>query len=355
MDALSRSAWYKGNTADPATVQDQVKKIKEDYGIDLVVFVGDRGMVTQTQIDQFIEQDGVEWITALKSGSIRKLKAEGRLQLGLFDDKDLFEFKSKHYPGERLVACRNPELAKRRAKKRKSLIDATKVELDKIQNSVRKGRLAGKAEIGLRVGRVINKFKVAKHFKLKIETDRFTYRVRRDSVAAEAALDGIYIIRTSVSEDAFSAEDTVRHYKRLTRVEKSFRSMKTVDLMVRPIFHRTEDRVRAHIFLCMLAYYVEWHLRQVCAPLLFANEVETLDTRDPVGQAKPPPEARKKAKRKKTEDGLPVHSFRTLLDHLATIVTNHCHRPGAEMGETFTMTTQPDALQTRALDLLKTL
>ncbi|MCP5041368.1 MAG: IS1634 family transposase, partial [bacterium] len=346
---------YKGNTADPATVQDQVKKIKEDYGIDLVVFVGDRGMVTQTQIDQFIDQGGVEWITALKSGSIRKLKTEGRLQLGLFDDKGLFEFKSKHYPDERLVACRNPELAKRRANKRRSLIDATKAELDKIQNSVRKGRLAGKAEIGLRVGRVINKYKVAKHFKLAIEAERFTYRVRRDRVDAESALDGIYIIRTSVPEDVFSAEDTVRHYKRLTRVEKSFRAMKTVDLMVRPIFHRTEDRVRAHIFLCMLAYYVEWHLRSAWKSLLFGNETETLDTRDPVARAEPPPGARRKATRKKTDDGLTVHSFQSLLDQLGTIVTNHCRRPGADDGETFPMTTQPDALQTRALELLKTL
>ena len=346
---------YKGNTADPATVQDQVKKVKEDYGIDLVVFVGDRGMVTQTQIDQFVEQGGVEWITALKSGSIRKLKTEGRLQLGLFDDKGLFEFKSKHYPGERLVACRNRDLATRRERKRRSLIDATKAELDKIQSSVRKGRLVGKAEIGLRVGRMINKYKVAKHFKLEIEAERFTYRVRADKVAAEAALDGIYIIRTSVPEEVFSAEDTVRHYKRLTRVEKSFRSMKTVDLMVRPIFHRTEDRVRAHIFLCMLAYYVEWHLRTAWASLLFANETETLDTRDPVARATPPPEARRKTRKKKTAEGFTVQSFRTLLDHLGAIVTNHCRRPGAEEGETFPMTTQPNALQARALELIKTL
>jgi len=346
---------YKGNTADPATVQEQVKKVKDEYGIDLVVFVGDRGMVTQTQIDQFIDQGGVEWITALKSGSIRKLKTEGRLQLGLFDDKGLFEFTSKHYPGERLVACRNPELAKRREKKRRSLIDATKAELDKIHDSVRKGRLVGKAEIGLRVGRTINKYKVAKHFKLEIETERFTYRVRRDKVAAEAALDGIYIVRTSVPEDVFSAEDTVRHYKRLTRVEKSFRSMKTVDLMVRPIFHHTEDRVRAHIFLCMLAYYVEWHLRVAWAPLLFANETETLDTRDPVAPAKPSPEASRKARSKTTDDGFPVHSFRTLIDNLATIVTNHCRRSGAKDAETFPMTTQPTALQARAFELLKNL
>lgn len=346
---------YKGNRADPTTVQDQVKKLKDEYGIDLVVFVGDRGMVTQTQIERFMEQDGVEWITALKSNSIQKLKAEGKLQLGLFDEKNLFEFTSKHYPGERLVACRNPELAKRRAKKRASLIEATRGELEKIQGSVRAGRLGGRAEIGLRVGRIINKYKVAKHFKLDIEDERLAYRVRGDSVAREAALDGIYIIRTSVPADVFSADDTVRHYKRLTRVEKSFRAMKTVDLMVRPIFHYTEDRVRAHIFLCMLAYYVEWHLRRAWAPLLFAHETDTLDARDPVAPAVPPPEAQRKARTKKTREGLEVFSFRSLLDHLGTIVTNHCRRPGAQDGATFEMTTQPNAVQARALELVKAL
>jgi transposase len=251
---------YSGKTADPATVQDQVKKLKDDFGIDLVVFVGDRGMVTQTQIDKFIEQGGVEWISALKSGAIRRLRAEGTLQLGLFDEQNLFEITSKQFPGERLVACKNKDLAKRRAKKRESMLEATKRELDQIQKRVAAGRLVGKSEIGLAVGRLINKYKMAKHFKLEIEATSFHYRVRQDRVEAEAALDGIYVIRTSVPAEVFSPEDAVRHYKKLTRVEKSFRAMKTVDLLVRPIFHYTEPRVRAHIFLCMLAYYVEWHL-----------------------------------------------------------------------------------------------
>lgn len=346
---------YEGRTADPATVQDQVRKLKDEFGIDLVVFVGDRGMITQAQIDRFVEQGGVEWITALKSGSIQKLKTEGRLQLGLFDDRNLFEFDSKHYPGERLIACRNLELAKRRARKRTSLIEATKTELEKIQTRVRARRLSGRAEIGLRIGRIINKYKVAKHFKLDIEADRFTYRVRQDSVEKEAALDGLYVVRTSVPEDVISAEDTVRHYKRLGRVEKSFRAMKTVDLKVRPVFHRTADRVRAHIFLCMLAYYVEWHLRHAWRSLLFANETDPAPSRDAVAKAEAPPEAKRKAARKKTSDGLPVHSFGSLLENLGTVVRNVCRRPGTAEDQTFVMSTRPSALQARALELLREL
>ena len=344
---------YPGNTGDPSTVQDQVRKLKEEYGLDLVIFVGDRGMVTQTQVEHFIEQDGVEWITALKSGSIQKLRTEGSLQLGLFDDQNLFEFESEHYPGERLVACRNIELAERRAHKRRSLIAATKKELAPIQRSIRKGRLVGKDKIGLRVGRVINKYKVAKHFKLEIEHSKLTYRVRRDKVEAEAALDGIYISRTSVPAEVFSTEDTVRHYKRLTKVEKSFRSMKTVDLLVRPIFHYAEPRVRAHIFLCMLAYYVQWHLREAWSSLLFANEVDTLPDRDPVARACPTEQGRQKARTRLNEDGLPVQSFASLIDNLGTIARNYCRRRGANADETFEMTTTPNELQTRALELIR--
>ena len=343
---------YAGNTADPATVQDQVRKLKEDFGIERVVFVGDRGMVTQTRIDSFIEQGDIDWISALKSVSLRKLRTEGVLQLGLFDETNLFEFKSEHYPKDRLVACRNEELMKRRANKRQSLIAATKKELEKIKNTVRSGRLRGKDNIGVRVGRVINKHKVAKHFKLNISDQKLGYRVRTDSVEAEAALDGIYVIRTSVSAEAMSAEDTVRNYKRLAHVEKSFRAMKTIDLKVRPIYHYAENRVRAHIFLCMLAYYVEWHLRHVWKSLLFANEVDTLFTRDPVKPAKPTAQGRRKARTKKTEDGFTVHSFGSLLDHLSTIAISTCRRPGAPEGETWDMPTQPDALQRRAFQLL---
>jgi hypothetical protein len=344
---------YEGNVGDPATVKEQVAKLKERFGLDLVVLVGDRGMVTQTQIDAFIEQDGVEWITALKSGAIRKLRAEGSLQLGLFDERNLFELQSPAYPGERLIACRNPELAVHRAKKREELIAATRAEVEKVQRMVQQGRLHDRAEIGLRVGKVINKYKVAKHFKLEIGDGVLRYRVRHDKVQAEAALDGIYVIRTSVPKELMSPEDTVRHYKRLTRVERAFRSMKTVSLKVRPIFHWSERRVRAHIFLCMLAYYVEWHMRRAWSSLLFAEEEDTTMTRDPVAAAKPSTTARQKASTKKTLDGLPVHSFSSLLDHLSSIVQNRCRRKGAPKNEPrFTMLTRPDKLQRRAIELL---
>jgi len=347
---------YPGNTADPSTVQDQIKKLQDEYDLDLVVFVGDRGMVTETRIDSFVEQGGIEWISALKSGGLRKLRSEGNLQLGLFDERNLFEFESSQYPGERLIACRNPELATRRTRKRRSLVDATKKELDAIQRSVAAGRLSGKAEIGLRIGRVVNKYKVAKLFKLEIESSSFRYRVRSERVAAEAGLDGIYIVRTNVSARRLSAEDAVRHYKRLGHVERSFRAMKTVDLQVRPVYHYAERRVRAHIFLCMLAYYVEWHLRDAWSSLLFANEVDTLPNRDPVAAAQPPAVARRKAARKRTEDGFPVHSFRSLMEHLSTIVPNYCRRADAPASEPgWTMATQPDRLCRRAFELLKTL
>lgn len=351
---------YEGNVVDSKTVPGQIEKIRKRFNIDLVIFVGDRGMITEAHIDQFkesfTEDGGVEWITALKSGAIRGLKAEGSLQLGLFDEKNLFAFESPDYPGERLVACRNPELKKRRAKKRIELIDATKVELDKVQAMVRGGRLSGKAEIGLRVGRVINKYKVAKHFKLSIEGNSLHYRVHRDQVEAEAALDGIYIVRTSLPPDVMSAADVVHCYKRLTRVERAFRSMKTVDLKVRPVYHYGSDRVRAHIFLCMLAYYVEWHLRRAWATLLFDDETDTWLTRDPVAPAKPSDSAKKKASTKRTADGLPVHSFQSLLASLSSVVKNVCRRVEASASEpSFVMTTRPDAVQARALHLVSTI
>jgi len=350
---------YEGNTHDAKTVPDQVRALRERFNIDLVVFVGDRGMITEAHIDRFkethTEDAGIEWITALKSGAIQKLKAQGSLQLGLFDEKNLFAFSSPEYPGERLVACRNPELQKRRARKRLELIAATKRELDKIQETVRCGRLSGKAEIGLRIGRVINKYKVAKHFKVEIETSSFHYRVRPEAVAQEAALDGIYVVRTSVPAEVMKSADVVRCYKRLTRVERAFRSMKTVDLKVRPVYHRLSDRVRAHIFLCMLAYYVEWHLRRVWAPLLFDDEVDRSWTRDAVAKAEVSTLAQKKKRTKRTADGLTVNSFQSLLASLSSIVKNECRRQGASSTEPhFEMTTRADPLQTRALALIDT-
>ncbi|MCC7385824.1 MAG: IS1634 family transposase [Deltaproteobacteria bacterium] len=304
---------YPGNTADPSTVQEQVAKLKAEYKLDHVIFVGDRGMVTETQIDRFLEQGGVEWITALRSGAIQKLKSEGSLQLGLFDDRNLFEFASPSFPEERLVACRNPDLAEHRRKKRDSLIEATRADIEKIQLMIARGSLVDKAEIGLRVGRIIDKHNVAKHFKIEIKDRELHYRVRADRVEREASIDGIYVIRTSVPADVVSADDAVRHYKRLTRVERAFRSLKTLSLHVRPIYHHTESRVRAHIFLCMLAYYVEWHMRRAWAPLLFTDEVDRSVTRDPVAAATPSRAARRKAATKKAADGSVLHSFSTSL------------------------------------------
>jgi hypothetical protein len=352
---------FEGNVVDSKTVLGQVKKIREQFNIDLVILVGDRGMITEAHIDNFKESftddgGGVEWITALKSGGIRQLKAEGSLQLGLFDEKNLFSFESPDYPGERLVACRNPELQKHRAKRRKELLDSTKAELDKVQAMVRKGRLSGKAEIGLRIGRVINKYKMAKHFKLTIERNSFHYRVRREQVVAEAALDGIYVVRTSLPSDVMPDADVVRCYKRLTRVERAFRSMKTVDLKVRPVYHHGSDRVRAHIFLCMLAYYVEWHLRRAWRTLLFDDETDDWLTRDPVAVSQPSDSAKTKANTKRTADGLPVHSFQSLLASLSSVVRNVCRRAKAVSGEpSFEMTTRPDAVQARALQLASTI
>jgi len=342
---------YPGNTADPATVQDQIDKLQNDFGIDLVVFVGDRGMVAQTGIDRFKEQGGVEWITALKSGGIRRLHADGALQMSLFDDRNLFELSSPHFPGERLVACRNPLLAERRAKKRNEMLDATRREFIKVQRMVKRGRLRGRDSIGIRVGRVVNKYKMAKHFKLTITDDRFSYRVRRDSVRKEAAVDGIYVIRTSVPAEAISSDDVVRHYKRLTKVEKDFRSMKATGLEVRPLHHHKEERVRAHVFLCMLALYVQWHMQRALRPLLFAEESDTLPTRDPVKPSQPTAVASAKKASKTTPDGLPVHSFRTLLCNLACITKNVCKTETST--ETFEVIANRTKLQEKALSLLK--
>ena len=344
---------YEGNTGDPTTVKDQVDKLREQFKLELMVLVGDRGMITQTQIDTLEGAEDLGWITALRSGAIRKLKASGHLQLDLFDERNLFEFSSPAYPGERLVACRNPELARSRTHKRKELIAATRKALDAIQRSVKSGRIEGAGEIGLRVGRVINKYKMAKHFKVEIGPDSFHYRVRQHKVKCEAALDGIYVVRTSVAAEGISAEDAVRHYKRLTRVESAFRSIKTVDLLVRPVYHHLAPRVRAHIFLCMLAYYVKWHMQRAWASLLFSDEIDDADERDPVAPSQPSPQAQRKASTKRAEDGTPLHSFQSLLGSLATIVRNQCRRHRACEGEPhFEMTTQPDKHQRRALQLL---
>lgn len=348
---------YPGNTGDTETVLAQVHKIREEFGIRSVVLVGDRGMISQKQIDQIRRLADIDWITALKTGEIRKLLEKEALQMGLFDERNLFELTDPEFPGERLVACRNPLLAQRRAHTRQSLIDATIREFQKVQRMVDRGRLKGaKAdEIGLRVGRVVNKYKVAKHFELEIRDGSFTFRLLQEKVAAEAALDGIYVVRTSVGLERLNTNDTVRSYKLLSNVERAFRSLKTVDLEIRPIFHHLEARVRAHIFLCMLAYYVQWHMLEAWRELLFSDEDQQAKlTRDPVAPAERSPSALHKAATHTLDDGTAVHSFRTLLQELSTLVRNVCRRKQTGDDEpTFTMVTTASAKQKRALDLLE--
>src|SRR6478735_2169894 len=346
---------HEGNTADSTTFMPAVHKLREDFGIERVVMVGDRGMVSQKTIDQMREADGIGWITALKSASIRALVEQGHLQLGLFDERNLLELSSPDYPGERLVACRNPELAKLRSHKRLELLAATEANLQKIKARVDAGKLAGKDAIGLRVGKVVNQYKMAKHFELAIGDITFTFARKTDAIAAEAALDGIYIIRTSVSAAQMDSADCVRNYKSLANVERAFRSLKTIDLKVRPIHHRTADRVRAHIFLCMLAYYVEWHMREAWRELMFADtDQQAKATRDPVAAAQRSKAALAKAARHTLDDGTPVHSFSTLMAELATIVRNTCRAPQAgPQAPTFEVLTTPNPKQQRALELLQ--
>ena len=348
---------FEGNTADPKTLLEQVYRVQKHFAIGSFAIVGDRGMITQTQIDALREQDGVDWITALRPGAIRQLVEDGAVQLDLFDERNLFELSHPDFPDERLVACRNTELARRRAAKRQSLLQATAKELDKVCGMVERGRLQGKGKIGVRVGKVIDKYKMAKHVVLEIEDGHFRYRFDEDKVAAEAALDGIYVIRTSLDAQRISSHDAVRSYKQLTRVERAFRSMKTMDLHVRPIHHRLEDRVRAHIFLCLLAYYVQWHMVDAWRELLFVDEdQQAKTTRDPVAPAKRSAGALRKARTRTLDDGSSVHSFQTLLTHLSTIVRNQCKVPGAEAGAPLmAITTTPNAKQLRAYELLDTI
>lgn len=476
---------FEGNKSDSKTLMPQVEMMRSRFGIETLVLVGDRGMISQKQIDDALRDiEGIDWITALKSPSIRKLINGGQLQLGLFDERNLFELTHPDFAGERLVACRNPELAKLRAHKRQSLLEVTAGELAKIRSMVERGKLrgsdqiskrvnrvvnkklaeyftfdihddgldfnvlkkekaaavalervckklekirsevalgklqesgkiskriskvinkklaehfvldvhgndfsfhvvdkkaatqtllddickklesiridvhlgkyGGKNNIGVRVGKVVNKYKVAKHFVLEIRDDGFDFHIDEQKVASEAALDGIYVIRTSLSEERLSADDAVRSYKSLSQVERAFRSIKTMNLKVRPIHHRLENRVRAHVFLTMLAYYVEWYMREAWRPLLFCDEYqEAKKTRDPVAPAKRSEAALRKVHSKKLDDGTAVHSFQTLLKILSTIVRNVCRIPGAGPGApTFHVVTTPDTKQQRAYELV---
>ncbi|MFL6202441.1 MAG: IS1634 family transposase [Thermoanaerobaculia bacterium] len=346
---------YPGNTGDATTVLAQVHKVREEFGIHSIVLVGDRGMISQKQIDQIRQFGDIDWITALKTGEIRKLLEKEALQMGLFDERNLFELRDPAFPGERLVACRNPLLAKLRAHTRQSLIEATTREFEKVQGMVTRGKLKSADEIGLRVGQVANKYSVAKHFKIEIRDGSFAFHLLSEKVEAEAALDGIYVIRTSLGPERLNTDDTVRSYKLLSNVERAFRSLKTVDLHVRPIFHHLEARVRAHIFLCTLAYYVQWHMLEAWRELLFSDEDQQAKlTRDPVAPAKRSPSALLKASTHTLDDGTEAHSFRTLLKELSTIVSNVCRRKQSPDNEaTFTMVTTANAKQQRALDLLE--
>jgi len=348
---------FEGNTADPNTLAPQVEKIHQRFGVKRVVMVGDRGMITSRRIDQTLRDvPGLDWITALRADTIKTLASQGIIQPSLFDQRDLVEVASPDFPGERLVVCRNPLLADERARKRGELLSATAKKLDQIVAATRRARrpLRGAAKIGQRVGGVLGRYKMSKHFVIEISDDAFSYRRDETKIAEEAALDGIYVIRTSVAPEAFGPEGVVRAYKDLAKVERAFRSMKTIDLKVRPIYHWLDDRIRAHVLLCMLAYYVEWHMRRRLAPILF-------DDHDPAGAEAERPSivapagrsaaAKQKDATKRTEDDQPVHSFRTLLSDLGTLAKNRVRLPDKPNQE-FYLLTQPTVLQQRAFDLL---
>jgi len=348
---------FPGDTSDPATVAAQVQKARERFHLRRLVLVGDRGLLTSARLREDLQPvAGLEWITALRAPAIRKLVESGALQLGLFDERDLAEITSPDYPGERLIVCRNPLLAEERARKRQDLLAATERELDKVVAATRRARnrLRGRERIALRVGAVLGRFKMAKHFRLQITNGDFQYQRDPSGIAREAALDGIYVIRTSVPKEALSSEEAVHAYKRLAAVERAFRSLKSVDLKVRPIHHRDPDRVRAHVLLCMLAYYVEWHMRQGLAPILFDDHDKPAGERlrsSVVAPARRSPQAEDKARSKRTDDDLPAHSFQSLLRDLATVVKNRV-QPKDAATPAFDRITSPTALQQRALDLL---
>jgi transposase len=348
---------YAGNTSDPKTVSDQVTKLQKCFGLQRVILVGDRGMITSARIRENLKPaPGIQWITALRAPAIKKLIAGGTLQLSLFDDRDLAEIAHPDFPGERLIACYNPLLAEERARKRPELLTATEKELEKIVVATRRKKraLRGKSNIGVRVGKVLNRYKMGKHFQIHIEENTFSYQRKQANIEKEESLDGIYVVRTNVPADVFSSEQAVRSYKSLSGVERAFRSLKTVDLHVRPIHHRQPDRVRAHILICMLAYYVEWHMRKDLAPLLFDDDdkvaAEQMRT-SVVAPAQRSVSAQDKAYNKRTPDDQPVHSFQTLLSDLATIVIN-CVQPKDLTIPAFDIITTPTTLQQRVFDLL---
>jgi hypothetical protein len=349
---------FAGNTADPTTFQSQVSKVKQRFGVAEVVWVADRGMLTSAQVAKLHEVAGARWITALRAPTLQQLVEAGSIQLSLFDTQNLAEVTDPRYPGERLVVCYNPLLAEKRAKKREDLLVATEQGLAKVAAMVQRratggrGGLKGAAEIGERVGRVVNKYQMAKHFTRAITDTSFTYARSQASIAREAALDGLYVLRTNVSSQRLDAAGVVLAYKSLGHVEQAFRHFKLADLQVRPIYHYVEPRVRAHLLVCMLAYLVQRTMQQALAPLLFVDEAPP-ERPDPVAAAPRSAGAKRKEQTKRTVDGLPVQSFRTLLANLGTLVKNRVVPHGAEVGAAFHLLTEPTPLQQRAFDLLK--
>lgn len=348
---------FEGNTSDPTTFTQQIEKVRARFGIKQVIWVGDRGIISSTRIkSSFKKEHQIDWISALRSNQICSLLEQDCIQLSLFDEKNIAEISSSDYPGERLIACRNPMLAAERAKTREELLQATEKELSKIAASTtrQKRPLRGESNIALKVGQVLNRYKVGKHFKINIKADSFLFERDIQKIASEAALDGLYIIRTSVKPEILSAEDTVKAYKSLSQVEQAFRSFKTVDLKIRPIYHYTAQRVKAHVFLCMLAYYVEWHMRSRLAPILFDEDdwEQAQITQESIVKANKSDSAKAKARKKRTLDDLPVHSFQTLLADLGTIAKNQIQSTVKGANFIFDKITEPTKVQQRALDLL---
>jgi transposase len=339
---------FSGELHDDKTLPSQVAKLKARFGLRRVIVVCDRGMVTKANLELLAAHDGLGWITALKAPQIKNLVAHGDLQLSLFDQTNLAEISApEHYPGERLIVCRNPLVAAERSRKRDQLLAATEADLAHLQRRVEAGTLAGADQIGLAVGPALKRHKMNKHFTVTITDRSFTFAHKRDQISAEAALDGFYVLRTSVDADTLPTDQVVRAYKGLEQVERAFGSFKGPELEIRPIHHRLEDRVRAHVLLCMLAYYLTWHLKSAWAPLLFADE-HPQPNPDPVAKATRSRSAERKAQTKRTNTGDPCHSYKTLLADLATLTRNTIRLPGAA---TFDKLAEPTPLQQRALDL----
>src|SRR5215210_3091286 len=343
---------FTGELHDDKTLGAQLEKLKTRFGLKTVIFVCDRGMVTKANLELMAKTDGVAWITALKAPQIKKLVSSGALQLSLFDEQNLAEIEApEDYPGERLVVCRNPLVAAERARKREALLAATERGLEAIEARVDRGTLQGSDQIGLAVGPALKRYRMKKHFDVEITDTSFSFKRKAEQIAAEAALDGFYVLRTSVPAEALASDEVVRAYKGLEQVERAFGTFKGPELEIRPIHHRLQDRVRAHVFLCMLAYYLTWHLRLAWAPLLFKDEQPPVNE-DPVAKADRSPAAKRKAQTKRTASGEPCHSYRSLIAELATLTRNTIRLPGAPA--TFDKLTEPTPLQARALDLAAT-